>query len=92
MQKHRRSQAFRHPPSDQAEEQARFVVMQHLKLRAIDHDTLLRMRDSRWSWISILDWINAPPTAEIATDVAVVHEKPEGEPVGMVVACLTEPG
>jgi hypothetical protein len=74
MQKHRRSQAFRHPPNDQAEEQARFIVMQHLKFRAIDHDTLLRMRDSRWSWISILDWINARPTDALAADVAVAGE------------------
>jgi hypothetical protein len=56
------SKGFQRPPSDQAEEQARFVVMQHLNTAAIDHDTLLRMRDSRWSWISILDWIDARPS------------------------------
>jgi hypothetical protein len=45
-----------------------------LKLRAIDHDTLLRMRDSRWSWCSILDWISARPTDAMAADVAVAWE------------------
>jgi hypothetical protein len=56
------SKGFQRPPTDQAEEQARFVVMQYLNSRAIDHDMLLRMRDSRWSWISILDWIDARPS------------------------------
>jgi hypothetical protein len=66
MERHRRSKPFRPPPSNQPEEQARFMVMQYLHSRAIDHDTLLRMRDSRWSWISILDWINARSAAAMA--------------------------
>ena len=37
--------AFAPPATDQAEEQARFVVMQHLNANAIGHTTLLRMRD-----------------------------------------------
>ena len=37
--------AFAPPATDQAEEQARFVVMQHLKANAIGHTTLLRMRE-----------------------------------------------
>jgi hypothetical protein len=56
------SKAFLHPPTDRVEEQARFLVMQHLNSSAIDHDTLLRIRDSCWSWYSILDWINARPS------------------------------
>ena len=54
--------AFAPPATDQAEEQARFVVMQHLKANAIGHTTLLRMRDSCWSWCAILRWINARPS------------------------------
>ncbi len=59
------SNAFLHPPNDQDEEQARFVVMQHLNSREIAHDTLLRMRDSRWSWCSILDWIKTQPSPPV---------------------------
>ena len=53
--------AFAPPATDQAEEQARFVVMQHLNANAIGHTTLLRMRDCCWSWSAILRWINARP-------------------------------
>jgi hypothetical protein len=52
------STSFQPPVNDQAEEQARFVVTQHLNCGGgIDHDTLL-MRDSRSSWSAILVWIN----------------------------------
>jgi hypothetical protein len=39
--------------------------MQHLNSREIAHDTLLRMRDSRWSWCSILDWIKTQPSPPV---------------------------
>jgi hypothetical protein len=71
------SKAFQHPPTNQAEEQARFAVTQHLNSGGIDHDTLLRMRDSLWSWISILDWINGRPRAATAADAPVA---PGGHP------------
>ena len=58
----RGARAFAAPATDQAEEQARFVVMQHLNANAIGHTTLLRMRDSCWSWSAILRWINARPS------------------------------
>lgn len=64
------SNAFQRPPSDQAEEQARFVVTQHLNSGGIDHDTLLRMRDSFLSWRAILDWINARPSQSAADTTA----------------------
>jgi hypothetical protein len=56
------TKAFSPPATDQGEEQARFVVMQHLNASVIGHDMLLRMRDSCWSWCAILRWINARPS------------------------------
>jgi hypothetical protein len=44
---------------DQTEEQARFVVMQRVNAGAIDHRTVLQMRDSLRSWRAIVDWIDA---------------------------------
>jgi hypothetical protein len=47
--------------------------MQHLNSSAIDHNTLLRMRDSRWSWCSILDWINARPSRSDGLPVPIAE-------------------
>ena len=46
-----------HPPNDQMDEEARFVVSRQLKAGTISHDTLLRMRDAGWSWHATLTWV-----------------------------------